>query len=389
MKRCLLYSVLFIVCVSMVFAQDPALITGWTQQTGIYPISPDEVNPLAAQMAGVAISGDWIYVIGGNNGYDGDTSRVIRFFVNKYNGNLSPGQECTALSTAVNYCYLYEVVDTFNDYIYIGGGGYNSTGPNRNDVTYIKQISTTTGELDSAWSTSAPFPGTAPDQYDPELGGMVITDAGYLYMFGGDGEDTLTFDKCYFAKVNTDGTLGTWQTGTTLPNTWWFPGVCTINNDIIAHGGILNDKTRSNSTNKLWVCQTNPADGSMGSWVEQTNTFPVTLYNTSLVAVGNTVFAIGGRDSVNGYALDIVWRSTYDTATHTLGPWTQVDVQLPIVVMYHMAVYSPQSKSIYVLSLRNRPGADWGVVVDGALISSPLFEREVPLGAEKGWMLYQ
>ncbi len=389
MKNLGLSIVCFVVLVSFAFAQDADLITEWTQQEGIYPLGGDDTTPLSPQMGGAAILGDWLYVIGGNNGYDGDTGRVIRFHINKYTGAVSNGVETTALPSFNDFSYIYEVTDTFNDHIYIGGGGYNVSGPNRDNVTYIKQISSSNGDLDTEWSTSDPFPGTAPDQYDPELGGMVITDAGYLYMFGGDGEDTETFDKCYYAKVNTDGTLGTWQTGTTLPNTWWFPGVCTINNDIIAHGGILDGKDKANSTDKLWVCQTNPADGSMGSWVEQANTFPNAVYNTNLVAAGNTVFAIGGRDPATGWGLDIVWRSTYDPDTHTLGPWTEVDVQLPLVVMYHMAVYSPTSKSIYVTNLRNRPGSDWGVIVDGVLISSPLFEREVLTGAESTWILYK
>jgi hypothetical protein len=206
-------------------------------------------------------------------------------------------------------------------------------------------------------------------------------------MFGGDGEDTNTFDLCYYAQIQGDGSLGTWQTGTTLPNTWWFPGVCTINNDIIATGGILNDKDRGNSTDKVYVCQTNPSDGSMGAWVEQTEALPEPGYNYNFVAAGDTVFCIGGRDNVAGESKDCVWRATYDSGTHTVGAWTEVDAQLPLATQYHMAVYSDTSKSIYVTNLRHRGATN--IYTNGVYISDPLFDRPVPTETAPDWVLYE
>jgi len=383
MKK-LFFISLCILCIGA-YAQDAALITGWTVQENIYPeVSGTAINP---QMGSAAIVGDYLYVIGGNNGYDGDTARVIKFQIDPYTGSVTFGVETTTLPTSANFCYLYETVDVFNDFIYIGGGGYNSTGPNRDEVTYIKSLSS--GDLDTAWTESTAFP-TTPRVYDPELGGMVITEAGYLYMFGGDGEATTTFDECYYAKVNTDGSLGAWQTGTTLPNTFWFPGVCAVGNDIIVHGGILDDKASANSTDKIWVCQTSGSDGSMGSWVEQTEKLPMTHYNGSMVAAGNTIFMVGGRIPGDGDSRDTVWRATYDAGTHTVGAWTQVDAQLPVATQYHQAVYSPESKSIYVTNIRNRFDDNATNFYPNAVyISSPLFDRPAILSADNAWSLYE
>jgi len=368
-----------------VYAQTPAAITAWTQQASIYPTTP---GVLAPQMAGGAIYGDYIYVLGGNNNYDGDTQRVFKIKVNQFTGDVEPAVEVTDFPATPNYCYIENVCAAYNGYIYVSGGGYNAGGPNRNNVTFIKIVAD--GDLDAAWSTSTSFPNT-PSTYDPELGVSVILN-GYLYMMGGDGEFGGTFDRCYFAKIKGDGTLDTWQTGTTLPSVSWFPSACAAGNDIIMTIG-LTSKINTDVVDTVYVCQTNPANGSMGSWALQAEKFPIGIYGTRLVAVGNTLFAIGGRAS-GGAGQSIVWRATYDTSAHTVGAWSAAtDAQLPSDLRYHDVVYSDKSMSLYAVSIRNTALG----IVDAVWISSPLFPRPTPtptptpipvLGA-KNWEMFQ
>jgi len=104
-----------------------------------------------------------------------------------------------------------------------------------------------------------------------------------------------------------------------------------------------------------------------------------------MVAVGDTVFAIGGRAS-GGTPQNNVWRSQLSGGA--LGAWsTSTDAQLPDGVRYHAVVYSPQSKSIYVVSIRR---ASDGAVSNEAYISAPLFPRTVSAAvATEDWSLFE
>jgi len=366
MKKVLFVLLVFLVTLSS-FAAEPAPITSWTRQDSVYPTTP---GVLAPQMAGATIYGDYIYVLGGNQGQDGDTHRVFKIKVDQFTGALDPAVEVTSFeSTLQNYCYLGNVCAAYNDHIYVGGGGYNVGGPNRNDVTFGKIIGD--GDIDAAWVHSDIFPET-PAVYDPELGALVIVN-GYLYMMGGDGEFGGIFDRSYYAKIKTDGSLDTWQTGIPLPEAIYFVSACAIGNDIIMTPG-LNAKTNTAAQDTIYVSQTNPADGSLGAWTLQTEKFPMPIYGTRLIAVGNTVFAFGGR-TVGGAAQSSVWRALYDPATHTVGAWTAAtDTQLPDAVKYHDAVYSPKSKSLYIVSIRD----NGTTIYNEVWISSPLYDRPVP-----------
>jgi len=363
--RKVILSIISVFMVSMcVFAQTPAAITAWTRQTPIYPTG------YAPEMGGAAIYGDYIYVLGGTNNTDGDTAKVFKIKVDQYTGAVESAVEITNFSTNANYSYISSACAAYNGYVYVGGGGYNSglgAGPSRNDATFIKIVSN--GDIDAAWSESTVFPSS----YDPELCALVIVN-GYLYIMGGDSESGILMDKCFYAKIKVDGTLDTWQTGTTLPSACNFSSACAVGNDIIMTQGLTTYFVNTSAVNTLYVCQTNPTTGAMGSWTLQASTFPSTIYGTRLVAVGDTIFTIGGRTS-GGTGVNNVWRATYNTSTHTVGAWASTDTQLPDSVKYHDIVYSDSSKSLYIVHTRSGSTA---TIYDEVWISSPLFARPIP-----------
>jgi len=381
MKKVFLMITILMLTLS-VFAQTPATISAWTIQPTILPTGYE------TQMAGAALIGDYLYIMGGNNNTDGDTAKCWKLFLEQYTGVLTQGVAATDLPTRDNFAYLNEGVAATADSIYITGGGYNSgsgAGPNRNNTTFIKAIGPE-GALAGAWTVSTAFP----SPYDPELGGTAITENGYLVTFGGDSQSgsPVTYNSCYLAKIKPDGTLDAWLTGSTLPNAAWFAAACSVGDYVIAHLGILDGMTNTNCTDKLYVAKVN-SNGTMTAWTEQANKFSSARYNVALIAVNNTIFAIGGRISGNP-PMDNVDRATFDTGTGTLGAWTSTDAVLPTTLRYHAAVYSPKSKSIYVVSLRTPAG-----FMGEAYISSPLFTRPVPtptpipLGVEQKWHLFE
>ena len=378
MKKLLFFVCIIVLAISLSYGYEIAPISSWTTQEAILPTLP---NNLGTQMAGGVIVGDYLYFIGGNNNFDGDTARVWRLPIDPVTGALGTAIADTALPTAANFCYLYETIDATADHIYISGGGYNSPGPNRNVATY--SAINPDGSL-AGWTESAIFPNAngSTFPYDPELGGGIICENGYLYCFGGDGENVLTFNDCFYAQINPGGSLGSWTRGTNLPNTWWFPAVCSIGNYIIAQGGIYDGKTTTNSTDKVHVCQVNP-DGSMGAWVEQAAKLPATVYNLNFVAVRNIIYALGGRLPGVGTEQVYCWQATFDPGTGTVGAWSNaIDAQLPTPgARYHDAAYSPESRRLYVFSIRTAAG-----ITNQAFISSELI---APTKVKADWNIYE
>ncbi|MBX7246414.1 MAG: hypothetical protein K1X53_13030 [Candidatus Sumerlaeaceae bacterium] len=368
-------------------AQTPALITSWTTQTAIYPTG------FAAQMHGAVYSGDSIYVFGGNNATDGDTRKSWRLRVNKYNGQIYQSDALTDLPAngTQRYAYINAQTVTTNSVVYIAGGGWNTGGPNRN-VTTIVKINNGTGVIDTITTSLFPSP------YDPELGGAAITSAGYFYAWAGDSQSgtPVTYDTCVVAKIQPNGDLGAFSTTLPVPDPdatgltgWWFPSACSVGNYVISGVGIPNSsQLNADAINKVYVASTNPATGAITSWTEQTTApLPINLYGAELVAVNDTVFCIAGRTN-GGAAQNVVYRSTFNTSTGTLGPWTIVDAQLPSATHYQEALYSPDSRSIYVLAPRTP--ATGTTPQNQVFISSPLFPRDpIPLAAEKEWSLYE
>jgi len=151
MKRFILVAASLVA--ATVYAQTtPNPIGYWTTQSDIIPGYP-------TQMAGAAIVGDYLYIImGGNNLVDGDTGKVWRLKVDPATGGLSDCTQMTTLPATNNFAYIGEQVEATNDGIYICGGGYNATGPNRNNVTSIG-VDSNGNFTAGAWTVSPAFPG--------------------------------------------------------------------------------------------------------------------------------------------------------------------------------------------------------------------------------------
>ncbi|GIX45675.1 MAG: hypothetical protein D6691_04880 [Candidatus Hydrogenedentota bacterium] len=371
MKRLAIVAALF-GAVAFCSAESPNTIAYWVTQSNIIP-------GYATQMAGAAVVGDYLYILGGNNSVDGDTGRVWRLKIDAATGALS---DCTAMTTLPamnNFAYISEQVEATASGIYVVGGGYNLTGPNRNNVCSIG-VDANGNFTAGSWSQSPALPGG----YDPELGSAVIASNGYLYAMAGDSESGTPplYDVCVYAPVSANGGLGAFSTGTTLPSACYFSANAAVGNYIVLHRGLLTKGVNTSVTTNVYLAQVNN-DGTMGSWVEQTAAaLPAGRYGVAMIAVEDTVFVLGGRAS-GGTPQNNVWRAQLSGGA--LGAWQSSDAQLPDGVRYHAAVYSPVSKSIYVVSIRR---ASDGAVSNEAYISSPLFPRTVSAAASD-WSLFE
>jgi hypothetical protein len=359
-----------------VYAQ-PDLITSWTVVSNVLPAG------FATRQAGGVITKSNLYFVGGNNNTDGDTDKVWRLSVLYATPTLGAAFSETALPKVGDddqFAYVSETTIATDDFIYLCGGGWNNAVPTLWDRVHHIAVNPG-GDLGPSWIASTTFP----NGYRLQLGGVAIPDNGFLYVFGGADDSSapgVFFNDCYYAQINPDGTLGAWQTGTFLPESRWFLGACSIGNSIIVTPGVSAlTPSSATVTDEVIVCTVNPS-GTMGSWVTQAEALPAPLYDIVLVAVDNTVFAIGGRDDT-GAPQSNVWRATFDTGTSTVGAWTQLDAQLPAGTRYHAADYSPDSRRLYVSSVDN--GAD---STNEVYVSSPLFPPP-PTTSTNAWSLYR
>lgn len=352
-------------------AATPDPITNWFV---VDDLITDAGSPAPTQQAGaVLVSGEY-YVVGGNSGVAGDTDAVWRLPISGV--ATGPSVAETALP-ADDFVYISDSTVATDSHIYVAGGGWNSAVPTLWDRVHFNEIQPD-GSLDpGGWSASSVFP----NGYVHQLGSAVIPANGHLYVFGGQDDSTSTFySDCHYAEILGDGTLGSWQTGSDLPQATWFTGSTTVGNFIITAGGTPSGG--SGALDEIWVCEVN-TDGTMGPWTVQTEVLPEARYGTKLVAVENDILAIGGRSSAGGTnSQSNVWRATFDPDTGTVGAWSTVDAQLPAPLHYHDALYSPEEERVYVFAARSE-----GTLLNQLFASTLLFIP--PTTAAQGWQRYR
>jgi|GEM_PF-2871453 len=174
---------------------------------------------------------------------------------------------------------------TANGYIYVIGGYDGATV--QNTVYYAKiNADGSTG----SWNTTNVLPGAR--RY---LTASVVN--GYLYAIGGfDG--TTAQATVFYAKLNGDGTIGTWQTGAQpLPGARVGAAAVISNGFIYVLGGCSdNTATCGTPTNTVYYAKAF-ADGATGAWTPNTNTLTLARgFGTASIANGY-IYYIGGYNA--------------------------------------------------------------------------------------------
>jgi hypothetical protein len=115
------------------------------------------------------------------------------------------------------------------------------------------------------------------------------------------GNDNVNYlPQVYFAKINTNGTIASpWTATTSLPNARGLFDAVYQNGYVYAIGGY--DGTSGSST--VYYAKLNP-DGTIGSWRSSSNTLPQVRYYASTVIYNGYIYEIGGS---NGTAQSTVY----------------------------------------------------------------------------------
>jgi len=193
-------SKIFMIVMSLIFI---SILLQHTSASNIGAWNPTTSMPQGLESPVAVAFGDYIYVLGGlafSNNLPSDNA--YRAFINA-DGSLSSWESTSSFG---NSRYLHAaVVDPQTRTVYVIGGVNNTSGLNPiNSVQYTKILDN--GHLSAPWINGTPLPNAG------RYGHSAIVYNGYLYVIGG-AEGGVERNDYYFAKINSDGSLGSWQQG--------------------------------------------------------------------------------------------------------------------------------------------------------------------------------
>jgi hypothetical protein len=149
---------------------------------------------------------------------------------------------------------------------------------------------------------------------------------GYLYELG--GRNTLiNTSTVRYARINNDGTVGSWTDTTALP-------LADVNHSAVAYNGnmyVLGGDT----TSTVYYAQIN-ADGSIGSWQSTTVLSGSALRQLSAIVFGGYLYAIAGG-SVSGVSTTVSYAPI--NADGSVGSWADTTA-LPSALRLQAAAIS-------------------------------------------------
>jgi N-acetylneuraminic acid mutarotase len=246
---------------------------------------------------------DYIYVLGGANNSNPYHYNVIRYAKINTDGTIGAWSSTTSFATSRSG----HTSIVYNGYIFIMGGSNITIPQYYNDVQYAKV--NLDGTIDSgSWPSTTPFP-IAREEHTS----VVYND--YIYIIGGTNGSTY-YNDVQYAKVNLDGTIdpGAWNSTTSFPNLRAGHTSVIFNGYVYIIGG-TNGSTYYNDVQFAKI----NSDGSFGSWIPTTSLPNARSGHTSVVNNGY-VYVIGGNGStyyndvqcakINSDGTVGAWRST-------------------------------------------------------------------------------
>ncbi|MGH7487971.1 MAG: Kelch repeat-containing protein, partial [bacterium] len=195
-----------------------------------------------------------------------------------------------------------------NGYIYSIGGTTNNTSGI--DTTYYAKLNSdgSTG----AWQTASP---TLPV---PLGEAATVTANGYVYIIGGTTDFTNGMSSVYYTKLNSDGSIGVWQTSANpLPANRRFATAAVVNGYVYVMGG----EATSPGQTTVYYAKLNP-DGSTGTWTTSANSLPAGPRQHTGATANGYLYVMGGIGSTAIYYSLV-------NPDGSIGPWTTNATPLP------------------------------------------------------------
>lgn len=211
----------------------------------------------------------------------------------------------TAMTIGTNTARVRGGAVAANGYLYHIGGVDGSA----NTLTTVQYARLNADGTVGTWASTTALP-DARKQFQP----VVLN--GYIYVIGGRNNSNTVQSTTYYAKLSADGTVGAWNTATALPAARFSHGTVAYNGYIYVFGG-LNSGFTSQTT--VYSIKANP-DGTLASAWTTPTALPVGLASSNGIIANGYVYLVGGFTS--GYEDDIYYSKL--NIDGTLGSWSTV-----------------------------------------------------------------
>jgi formylglycine-generating enzyme required for sulfatase activity len=231
--------------------------------------------PVSLYAHSSVIYNGYLYITGGSNG----SSSFNTVYYAKINSDGSVGSFQTNVNNIpVSLSNHSSLVN--NGYLYITGGT-NNTGQSLNTVYYAK--------INSDGSV-APFQINANNILTPVSNHSSVIYNGYLYITGGTNEIGQSINTVYYARINSDGSVGSFHTNANIP-------ISVCNHSSVIYNGYLYITNGWNGSNKvfqtMYYAKIN-SDGSIDSFQLNVSSIPYGEYWHSSVINNGYLYITGG-----------------------------------------------------------------------------------------------
>ena len=214
-------------------------------------------------------------------------------------GDMGPEIGSWTITTSLPTARRGAVGVVYNGYLYLLGG-YNSSNGNLNNEVLYATINTD-GTLGTWNSTSAFTEGRT---------SSIVEYNGFLYIVGGASSRYL--DDVQYAPLNSDGTVGTWNSTTSISGPRSTHSIVAYNGHLYIIGG-----WRASAYYRDAQYAPINADGTVGTWNSTTSLSADRMFHTSVVHNGY-LYVIGGGISGETFS-DILYAPI--NADGTIGTW--------------------------------------------------------------------
>jgi uncharacterized repeat protein (TIGR01451 family) len=257
-------------------------------------------------------------------------------------------------------------------------GGANGIDDSFGTV-YHSTLNHSTGALSPWTSTGSPLP--APAEYL-----AAVAHEGYLYVLGGvsivsSPPSYSTLDTVHYAQILGDGSLSPWTAAPDLPEPLSSQAVLGFTEGMTSTLYVLGGGARPglplSASFHVYFADVNP-DGSLSSWQLSDGNLPSKIYAHGAAMVSDQIFVTGGRDATNTIS-DTVKAALVDSAnpdfrlydwckgvpppTCTIGAW-QTGPLLPVARAFHATV--SQGVYVYTVGGVDESGEPTGIVYRGS-----------------------
>lgn len=340
--------------VTLTLVQTPAFQVDKVAWANTTPL-PVALGGLSAAAVPVSDMSAFVVVAGGFN----QTNDLRTVYCNTLatNGTVGPGWTTiptTQLPASRAYAAMVEadpgnsLVPANSRFVYVIGGQAGATdAPGGTATVYRADVNTNSGAVGSWTQLTSSLPAAL-------VGPAATLFNGYIYVVGGLRSDGTPSPYVYSARVNSDGTLGTW---TTSPNSYpigiSFATVFGFAGKLYVLGG---DKSNSTAPNQQGSTNTGITDvnfasglnGAVGPWTPASATLRNRKKQITWTAFGQVIDAEGIYSGVNTITGSLELEGSAIQSNSNLAAWSGLTAtanQINANVYNAAAIVSPLQSS--------------------------------------------